>query len=551
MYRGGRGGKPFQQQQRAYQPQATPAAATSYSARHPSLLSMGLADKFPFEQKHRQLVDVCKRCPRRQVNQDLLSMECHYAGKSKSELGIPLNKSIEFELKNEEKVVLRETPAETAADASNTRHFAYAMVLSGAKEDEENSKQKLHLSKRLTFLVARKELGGGIVPLGGEWSAAEDGAKPDEAALRKTATRCAKECLGVDLSKCTKWTKFVEFTYRREDGSSSRTVMFIPNVWDCIEKLTPATQVKETKKEVDEIVEEEIPDEDDATKTKKVKKTQKVEKTIQTPQLRPHSMSLSTLIDYDGGRSASDSASEMGLFASAFDEMLQHHFTLELIDCLKARAAEVEQEKEKVEAEKKRKLAEEEAAAEAAKKQKLEDGEAKTVEAAKVEKPKTRLEQVINQAFLPPFQYFDRAGPTLTSAVRREALEGALHQLATYSKTEVDDLLSIVNLKKGKASSATQPVQQSLYYVRLATKTVEKVVEPEPEKVAEPAKEAAAEEAPAATEAAAMEEDGEETEEAKLNKMLLKDLRQMCTDKGLSPNGKKAELVQRILTGSE
>lgn len=56
-------------------------------------------------------------------------------------------------------------------------------------------------------------------------------------------SRTTKDFCGIDLSKCTKWIKFIEIWYHRPAETiqgnqypemDERTVIFIPDVWNII-----------------------------------------------------------------------------------------------------------------------------------------------------------------------------------------------------------------------------------------------------------------------------------------------------------------------------
>lgn len=289
-------------------------------------------------------------------------------------------------------------------------------------------------------------------------------------------------------------------------------------------------------------------------------------------------MSLHSMLEFDCTRPTADDVVEMCLFADCFNEMLQRDFGLQVIEILKKKKAEAEEKEEK---DRKRKREEEEAAAE--KKAKLENGEAKEdaekseekTEEKKEEKkpepakPKFRLQHTVNQELLVPFQFFDKQPHTgiISGSLRRDVLEGLLHQYDDLTKRDIDDLLlKGANLKPNTGAYNSPP--SILYYIKIATTTTEIPIEEKPAETAAPKEEAAdkadattAEEAavPAAEESkaedAAMEdaEEGDadkgEMTEASLNKLLLKDLRTMCQEKGLSTTGKKSDLIERLLKG--
>eukprot|EP00997_Jenningsia_sp_PLL12_P006502 NODE_304_length_1939_cov_300.968254_g254_i0.p1 GENE.NODE_304_length_1939_cov_300.968254_g254_i0~~NODE_304_length_1939_cov_300.968254_g254_i0.p1 ORF type:complete len:386 (+),score=186.73 NODE_304_length_1939_cov_300.968254_g254_i0:676-1833(+) len=381
-------------------------------------------------------------------------------------------------------------------------------------------------------------------------------------------SRHAKEMLGLDLSGCTNWLKFVEFNYSRENGEAARTTVFIPNVWSKFTEMEPKSQVSQESKEVEEEIEEEVEDPEDSSKKTTIKKKVTTTKNVDKVEIKPHEMTLTALLDYDCTRAGPEEVSELILTADCFDEMLQRDFGMDLLEILRKKKQEVDQ----AEADKKRKREEEEAA-EAAKKQKLEEEEAlkkqkteaeEKEEAAKKEekkeeekkeeekeKPKMILQHHINQEMLVPFQYFDRTpqGAIVQGHLKRESLEAMLYQLGDFSKREVDDLLSAVGLARPIGFRQPPPV---LYYIKMATTTTE-VPAPEEKKEEEKKEEGEKMEEDgeeAGEEAGEAADDGKTTEES-LNKMLLKDLRAMCVSRGLSDKGKKAELVERILKGED
>ena len=95
-------------------------------------------------------------------------------------------------------------------------------------------------SRALKFLVGLKEKRE-IMAIGGPWSPSLDGANPgsDPNTLINTAIRTCGALTGIDLSSCTKWTKFLKIHYRRQASSSkpARTetvVIFFPDIWSAM-----------------------------------------------------------------------------------------------------------------------------------------------------------------------------------------------------------------------------------------------------------------------------------------------------------------------------
>ncbi|VAH90098.1 unnamed protein product [Triticum turgidum subsp. durum] len=96
-----------------------------------------------------------------------------------------------------------------------------------------------HWNNVLKFAVFKKD--HALITIGGPWSAAIDGGDPliDCSCLVRTAIRCTKELVQIDLSNCTHWNHFLEVHYNRigKDGLFSHkeiTVLFVPNLSECI-----------------------------------------------------------------------------------------------------------------------------------------------------------------------------------------------------------------------------------------------------------------------------------------------------------------------------
>ena len=104
-------------------------------------------------------------------------------------------------------------------------------------KDSRDRDDLVHPSRALKFLVGLKEKRE-IMAIGGPWSPSLDGGNPesDPTTLINTAIRTCGALTGVDLSCCTKWTKFLKIHYRRQASSSkpARTetvVIFLPDIW--------------------------------------------------------------------------------------------------------------------------------------------------------------------------------------------------------------------------------------------------------------------------------------------------------------------------------
>jgi len=133
-------------------------------------------------------------------------------------------------------------------------------------KDSKDREDLVHPTRALKFLVGLKEKRE-IMAIGGPWSPSQDGADPvnDPTTLIKTAIRTCGALTGIDLSACTKWTKFLQIHYRRQVTSTkpARTetvVIFFPDVWSVMpnkleydglcEQYTQACRLKQEGKTV-------------------------------------------------------------------------------------------------------------------------------------------------------------------------------------------------------------------------------------------------------------------------------------------------------------
>lgn len=94
----------------------------------------------------------------------------------------------------------------------------------------------MHPNEMIRFLVGVRGKNE-VLAIGGPWSPSLDGDDPagDPMVLVRTAIRCCKALTGIDLSGCTKWSRFVQVHYRRQETSTKpaateTTVIFLPDV---------------------------------------------------------------------------------------------------------------------------------------------------------------------------------------------------------------------------------------------------------------------------------------------------------------------------------
>ena len=105
-------------------------------------------------------------------------------------------------------------------------------------KDSRDRDDLIHTTRALKFLVGLKEKRE-IHAIGGPWSPSLDGGNPasDPRTLINTAIRTCGALTGIDLTNCTRWTKFLQIHYRRQASSSkpARTesvVIFFPDIWN-------------------------------------------------------------------------------------------------------------------------------------------------------------------------------------------------------------------------------------------------------------------------------------------------------------------------------
>ena len=131
-------------------------------------------------------------------------------------------------------------------------------------------------NRALKFLVGLKEKRE-VNALGGPWSPSLDGANPESNpnTLINTAIRNVGALTGIDLSSCSRWTKFLKIHYRRQASSSkpARTetvVIFFPDIWSVMptkieydslcEQYMQACKLKQEGKSLDSLKEQESGD---------------------------------------------------------------------------------------------------------------------------------------------------------------------------------------------------------------------------------------------------------------------------------------------------
>ncbi|XP_056647234.1 cell division cycle and apoptosis regulator protein 1-like [Diorhabda sublineata] len=113
-----------------------------------------------------------------------------------------------------------------------------------AENKDVDEKDYVHPTRLINFLVGLRGKNE-TMAIGGAWSPSLDGENPekDPSVLIRTAIRTCKSLIGIDLSNCTQWYRFLELYYRRSESTHKgktiparveTVVIFLPDVWSCL-----------------------------------------------------------------------------------------------------------------------------------------------------------------------------------------------------------------------------------------------------------------------------------------------------------------------------
>ncbi|XP_055525517.1 cell division cycle and apoptosis regulator protein 1-like isoform X2 [Wyeomyia smithii] len=111
-------------------------------------------------------------------------------------------------------------------------------------ERSDDDREFVHPTRLINFLVGIRGKNE-TMAIGGPWSPSLDGDNPqtNPNVLIKTAIRTCKGLTGIDLSKCSRWYRFVELYYRRSEtyhkghlipSRIETVVIFLPDVRSCL-----------------------------------------------------------------------------------------------------------------------------------------------------------------------------------------------------------------------------------------------------------------------------------------------------------------------------
>ncbi|TKR80064.1 hypothetical protein L596_014195 [Steinernema carpocapsae] len=111
---------------------------------------------------------------------------------------------------------------------------------------DENS-DPVSITRILNFLVGVRGKNE-VMAIGGAWSPSLDGVNPmDPQTQIKTAVRCTKAMIGVDLSSCSRWFKMVQLRYFRGSSSGSggridNVTLLLPDTSSTGSRLQPSAE---------------------------------------------------------------------------------------------------------------------------------------------------------------------------------------------------------------------------------------------------------------------------------------------------------------------
>ncbi|XBH56534.1 hypothetical protein VPH35_078335 [Triticum aestivum] len=207
---------------------------------------------FPFRlvDAERDYLSLTKRYPRLVISPDVSKVVLNWP-KGNLNLSMRTPVSLEHDIhevddKADERTVLSSEKSYSTGTPDtvwNVKVLLMSGMSNGAFADIcslRSAEERLaHWNNVLKFAVFKKD--HALTTIGGPWSAAIDGGDPliDSSCLVRTAIRCTKELVQIDLSNCTHWNHFLEVHYNRigKDGLFSHkeiTVLFVPNLSECI-----------------------------------------------------------------------------------------------------------------------------------------------------------------------------------------------------------------------------------------------------------------------------------------------------------------------------
>jgi len=225
---------------------------------------------FPYTTVDRDYQQLRLRYPKLHVAQDFTKVSAVWPDEKKSEdvINYPLQNPVNFWVGDKKYPnMLRRTSAEPLPKSQSSQPMKFnakVMLVQGLPKDWVNNLEDMHLSKLIKFMCVKSSKYG-LMCMGGMWQKELDGGKegaPDTKALIKTAIRCVKDTVDLDLSNVKKWHRFTEITYHRPSETykdvfypeqKETTVIFLPELEGVIpDKTTYTARVGELKGALDD-----------------------------------------------------------------------------------------------------------------------------------------------------------------------------------------------------------------------------------------------------------------------------------------------------------
>ena len=202
---------------------------------------------FPFTTVERDYQQLRLRYPKLHVAQDFQKVRAIWPDSAASEdvINFPLENPVAFFCgdKKHSGILKRSTtaPMLKASTSAPKKFNAKVMLLEGLPKDWLTALEEKHMSKLIKFMCLKSNKYG-LMCMGGMWQKELDGGEegaPDSKALIRTAIRCVKDTVDIDLSVVTKWHRFMEISYHRPPETykgtfypqqSETTVIFLPEI---------------------------------------------------------------------------------------------------------------------------------------------------------------------------------------------------------------------------------------------------------------------------------------------------------------------------------
>ncbi|KAF7234034.1 hypothetical protein EG68_10057 [Paragonimus skrjabini miyazakii] len=207
-------------------------AASSHSRssprRHEPLIRKTFETKFPLNAKELLVPDLHLRFPSVLAPVDLYRTICHWQNSFPLLRPFQPDKSTVFQVLN-----LPGSEPPVLGSDSDTGFYVNVLLLSMPSlsalqektviraESLDRDKPPIRKYIKILTLTKSKER---CKAIGGAWNPEVDGSEPlsDPQVLINTAMRICKEQIGLDLSYCSHWHRFLEFRYSRTEGSTAR-----------------------------------------------------------------------------------------------------------------------------------------------------------------------------------------------------------------------------------------------------------------------------------------------------------------------------------------